>query len=202
MEVMSEANAPYMTLGRHLKYVREQSQQTLAEASGAVEIDEQSLARIEAGQERPSEDILLLLISHFSIDEHEALKLWELAEYEGEVPEQIRIDTEVGGSPKTTVMLLAFDMRVQYSDGVEIDHNKAGISMHFTQAAGQSKAVPVARIGMSHEQAEQVLTELQKTLQKVHHEQQPKALPEQTNTKTIKTDSKSDDQKSIEDTAL
>jgi transcriptional regulator with XRE-family HTH domain len=198
---MSEANAPYMTLGRHLRYVREQSQQSLAEVSGAVEIDEKSLSRIEAGAERPSEDILLLLISHFSIDEHEALKLWELAEYEGEVPEQIRLDNGANGSPKTTVMLLAFDMRVQYSDGIEIDHNKAGISMHFTQAAGQSKAVPVARIGMSHEQAEQVLRELQQTLQKVHHEKQPKALPEQSNNKTTHNES-SDDHKNIEDTAL
>ena len=34
---MSEQNAPFVTLGRHLKYVREQLQQSLAEVSGAVQ---------------------------------------------------------------------------------------------------------------------------------------------------------------------
>ena len=88
---MSE-RAPFITLGRHLKYVREQLHQSLAEVSGAVEIDEQSLERIEAGRERPSEDILLLLISHYGVENQQAVQLWELAEYDAAAPEQLRAD--------------------------------------------------------------------------------------------------------------
>ena len=69
---MSESPAPFMSLGNHLKYVREQARQSLAEVSGAVEIDEAYLQRIEAGVERPAEDILLLLISHFGVKDREA----------------------------------------------------------------------------------------------------------------------------------
>jgi len=47
--------------------LRENHRESAAEVSGAVEIDEKSLRRIEAGTERPSEDILLLLISHFAL---------------------------------------------------------------------------------------------------------------------------------------
>src|ERR1700683_4187621 len=89
-EGMKESNAPYITLGQHLKYVREQSRQSLLEVSGAVEIDEDRLERIEAGIERPAEDILLLLISHFGVADREAVQLWELADYDSEMPEQIK----------------------------------------------------------------------------------------------------------------
>ncbi len=66
---MSEPDIPFLPLGNHLKYVREQSRESLAEVSGAVEIDEQHLERIEAGLERPAEDILLLLINHFQVQD-------------------------------------------------------------------------------------------------------------------------------------
>lgn len=57
------------------------------EVSGAVEIDEKRLKRIEAGIERPAEDILLLLISHFGVADREAVQLWELADYDSDMPD-------------------------------------------------------------------------------------------------------------------
>ena len=45
---------PYQTLGKHLRYLREQHSESLAEVSGAVEIDEKLIERIEAGHERPA----------------------------------------------------------------------------------------------------------------------------------------------------
>ena len=114
---MSESNAPFTTLGKHLKYVRQQLDQSLAEVSGAVEIDENRMARIEAGEERPTEDILLLLISHFGMQEQQALQLWELADYGDELPDQIKPNVEQIVN-KSVVMLLAMDMRAIYSDGV------------------------------------------------------------------------------------
>jgi transcriptional regulator with XRE-family HTH domain len=172
---MSEQRAPFISLGNHLKYVREQARQSLAEVSGAVEIDETSLARIEAGEERPSEDILLLLISHFNVHDTEALQLWELADYGGDVPEQIRpeIDIPTNGKP---VVLLALDMRTQYSDGVDINVNTAGLTLNFTQAGVQSPT-PVARVGMSLEQAEAVMRAMHHALIQARYLKNPKQLP-------------------------
>src|SRR5665213_2489204 len=164
---MSECNAPYITLGSHLKYVREQSRQSLAEVSDAVEIDEQYLIRIEAGLERPSEDILMLLISHFGVQDREAVQLWELAEYDSDIPEGIRprLDHEaahLGGKPM--VMLLALDVRTMYSDGLEVTVNPAGVTMNFTQTVNKSQQAPVARVGMSHQQTREVIRALEQAL--------------------------------------
>lgn len=175
---MSSDNKPFVALGRHLKYVREQARQSLSEVSGAVEIDEQSLMRIEAGEERPAEDILLLLISHFGVADQEAVQLWELADYGSDLPEQIRLDGSLQSSGKPVVMLLALDMRTLYSDGIDIQSGTAGLTLSFTQISGrQATPTPVAKVGMSYEQAEHVLQELQKALLKVQYLRAPRALP-------------------------
>ena len=174
---MSEAHSPFTTLGKHLKYIREQSEQSLAEVSGAVEIEEQRLARIEAGEERPAEDILLLLISHFSVAERDALQLWELADYTGEVPEQLKPEIELPAGSKSVVMLLSPDTRTMYSDGAEIAVTPAGVTLNFTQDNAKGQAAPIARVGMSLEQAEQVLRSLQHAVMLAHHRRTPKPLP-------------------------
>ncbi len=167
-----------MTLGRHLKYVREQSKQSLAEVSGAVEIGADMLERIEAGSERPHEDILLLLISYFNIQDQEAVQLWELAGYEGDVPDTIRpadiAELPIGG--KGMVMLLALDMRTMYSDGLEIENTDAGLTLSFTQTT-QKQATPVARLGMSYDQAQSVINTLQQALLQRKYNHGPKRLP-------------------------
>lgn len=171
---MSE-RAPFITLGKHLKYVREQLHQSLAEVSGAVEIDEQALERIEAGEERPPEDILLLLISHYGVQEQQAVQLWELAEYDADAPEQIRPDVDLQSGK--VIMLLALDTRTMYSDGVDIEVTKAGLTLTFTQASGKSQTSPVARVGMSADQAEEVLRNLQLALLKTKYAHGRKLLP-------------------------
>jgi transcriptional regulator with XRE-family HTH domain len=178
---MSEANAPYKTLGSHLKYVREQSRQSLLEVSGAVEIEKERLERIEAGIERPAEDILLLLISHFNVADREAVQLWELADYDGDMPDQIKPESlEQHLNGKNVVMLVGFDTRTVYSDGLEVLSNQAGLTLNFTQAAGPSQSLPVARVGMSYEQAEQVLDGLQRALLKARYVGDRKLLPPNT----------------------
>ncbi len=165
-------------LGKHLKFVREQSKQSLAEVSGAVEIDETLLARIEAGEERPAEDVLLLLISHFGVQEHEAVQLWHSAQYESEIPDSIKGDHDIPSlSGKPVVMLLAADMRTLYSDGLDIVASATGLTFNFTQTNGPSQIAPVARVGMSIEQAERVLKTLQQVLLQTKYSQGPKLLP-------------------------
>jgi transcriptional regulator with XRE-family HTH domain len=170
-------NAPYQTLGKHLRYLREQSKQSMAEVSGAVEIDELILARIEAGLERPSEDILLLLISHFGMPNQEAIQLWELAGYDGDMPDQLRPSDEAQSATKNVVMLLAFDMRTVYTDAVDVNVTQSGLTMNFSQGSDQERLAPVARLGMSFEQAEQVLKSLQNALLKAKYMRGPKVLP-------------------------
>lgn len=176
---MSEAHdRPFITLGRHLRYVREQSQQSLSEVSGAVEIDEEQLQRIEAGLERPAEDILLLLISHFGVQDREAVQLWELAEYDSDIPDEIRPDApspQLNGKPM--IMLLAMDVRTMYSDGVEVTANPAGVTLHFTQTVNRSQVSSVARIGMSQHQAEQVIRTLEQALLRSKYLGEHKLLP-------------------------
>jgi transcriptional regulator with XRE-family HTH domain len=172
---MSESKAPYASLGSHLKYVREQAKQSLAEVSGAVEIEEGYLARIEAGIERPAEDILLLLISYFGVKDREAVQLWESAEYDSGIPDEIRADKDVDLAGKSMVMLLAMDTRTIYSDGLDIHLNPAGVTLSFTQS-GKSQAVPAAKVGMSYNQAEQVVKSLEKALLHAKYNQ-TKLLP-------------------------
>jgi hypothetical protein len=177
---MSEPKTPYKSLGEHLRFVREQSRQSLLEVSGAVEIDEQSLERIEAGVERPAEDILLLLISHFGVADREAVQLWEMADYDSDMPEQIRPDTESQLSSKNVVMLIGFDTRTVYSDGLEVVWGDAGATLNFTQAASGDQKLPVAKLGMSHEQVEQVIRTLQRAMLEAKYVGGTKLLPPST----------------------
>lgn len=165
---MSENKQPFVNLGNHLKYLREQSHQTVAEVSGAVEIDEKILLSIEAGNTRPDEEILLLLFNHFQIKDREAVQLWELADYDSEIPEQIRTDVDINGQ-KPMVMLIAPDGRTIYSDGVEIITNQAGVTINFTQMQSPNQAASVARVGMSTDQAHEVLQTLEKALLKAKY---------------------------------
>jgi transcriptional regulator with XRE-family HTH domain len=64
---------PFKNLGQRLKVIRQKLHESVAEVSGAVEIEEQHLQRIEQGEERPTEDILLLLINHFGMQDDDAI---------------------------------------------------------------------------------------------------------------------------------
>jgi transcriptional regulator with XRE-family HTH domain len=170
---------PYELLGNHLKQFREQKRESLLEASGAVEIDAELLERYENGQERPSEDILMLLINHFDVKDHEAVKAWESAGYESADHSGNLGRRQLDGLEKAAVLVLAMDARTIYSDGVLIDGNNSGLVMNFTQATGLNRRQQqtIARIGMSYEQAEQVLASLQQALLYGKQTGKPRRLP-------------------------
>jgi transcriptional regulator with XRE-family HTH domain len=159
---VSETNKPFTSLGNHLKYVREQAKQTVAEVSGAVEIDEHQLKRIEAGQERPSEDILLLLINYFGLQDREAVQLWEQAAYDSDMPEEVIGGHAANGKP--LVMLLAMDPRAIYSDGLDVITTPGGVTLNFTQSSDKSQPNTAAKVGMSLEQAQIVLKTLEQAI--------------------------------------
>ena len=157
-----KAHRTYKQLGRKLKELRSRANETLAEASGAVEIDVRDLAAIELGQARPSEEVLLLLISHFGAKDEDAVKLWEMAGYGmDKIPVAHLSSSEqaahesVGRSEK----------RILFTDVVDVVVNNYGVVMNFMQNSGsKSPPVPVARVGMSREHAKSVLKILQITL--------------------------------------
>jgi transcriptional regulator with XRE-family HTH domain len=151
--------SPFRTLGKHLKILRENQRKSLAEVSGAVEIDSEVLERIESGDERPSEDLLMLLVSYFDLQDHEAVKLWDSAGYAKGFKEQFHSLDDP--QTKIATILLAVDVRAMYSDGVVVTGNESGVIMSFLQRAEQEQPLPVARIGMSYTQAEEVLRVLE-----------------------------------------
>lgn len=162
---------PYKTLGSLLRRIREKKQESLAEVSGAVEIDAEQLTNIETGRQRPSEDILSLLISYFSIADQDADKLWDLAGYDRT---RFAGDAAVDGGQHQQVMVMPMDARVIYTDMVHVAANKYGVIMNFMQNMGlNGKPLAVARLGMSQEHALRLLELLQKALLP----SEPKLLP-------------------------
>ncbi|MEX0881549.1 MAG: helix-turn-helix transcriptional regulator [Candidatus Saccharimonadales bacterium] len=157
-----KAKGSYKQLGRKLKELRSRANETLAEASGAVEIDVRELATIELGQARPSEEVLLLLISHFGAKDEDAVKLWEMAGYGmDKIPvAHLSSSDQLGNEPGGKS-----EKRILFTDVVDVVVNNYGVVMNFMQGgAPNSTPTPVARVGMSREHAKSVLQILQVTL--------------------------------------
>lgn len=156
---------PYEGLGGKLKRMREKARESLAEVSGAVEIDVPTLTSIESGEERPQEEVLLLLISHFGVKEDEAMKLWEMAGYEQSATSAKSSVNDEHGNAQSSVMVMPLDARIVYTDMVHVMVNNYGVVINFMQGAGpDNKPLAVSRIGMSKDHAKSVLKVLQETL--------------------------------------
>ena len=161
--------------------MREQNKQSVAEVSGAVEIDERVLERIESGHERPAEEVLMLLISYFDMHEHEAVRLWELAGYEAgaggpKSRNEEALQDVLSGVAKSVVMVVQADARTHYVDVSNVQANRSGIVMQFGQQAAKGEQT-VAKVGMSLAQAEATLAQLQSAVLKARYQSSPKALP-------------------------
>lgn len=141
--------------------MRVSRKESLAEVSGAVEIEADVLNAIESGSQRPTEDVLALLISHFAVREDEAANLWKLAGYDNGADID---DIHVTGDMQQ-VAVMPMDLRIVYTDMVHVVANDYGLVMNFMQTAGAgNKPLAIARVGMSREHAKSVLEVLQKTL--------------------------------------
>lgn len=170
-----EKQLPYETLGSQLRRLRERSRESVAEVSGAVEIDETELSKIESGTDRPSEDILLLLISHFAVEDDKAAELWQLAGYDRQEEERERETAQNNRQPQTLMVMI--DPRVMYSDSVEVAANNKGVVLNFSQNAGQNgQSLTISRIGMSHEQAKMVMGVLHQALYDLENRRERKQL--------------------------
>jgi transcriptional regulator with XRE-family HTH domain len=159
---MSEQKeSPFRTLGRQLKALRNRANESIAEASGAVEIEAEKLASFELGQARPTEDVLLLLISHFGAKDDEAVRLWEMAGYGlDKIPVTHNANEEL-----IVPAAQSLEPRVLFTDIVDVTVNNYGVVMNFMQGGSpNAKPVSVARVGMSREHAKSVLEILRLTI--------------------------------------
>lgn len=167
---------PYLALGQKLKEARLRLKRTVAEASGAIEVNEDTLKKIEQGAKLPAEDTLEVLISYLEFKDEEASQIWSLAGYH-EHDYNPMFDL-----PQPITMVIPSDPRVVYTDMVHVMINDFGVVMNFMQgAAPGTQPLAVARIGMSKEHAKSVIEILQKSLQQSeqHSDQRgkPKMLP-------------------------
>jgi hypothetical protein len=160
---------PYKPLGRQLKELRSRVNESLAEASGAVEIDVRQLASYELGQDCPTEDVLLLLISHFGAKDDEAVRIWEMAGYGTEKIPASRMGS-VDLQPTTT----NDENRTMFTDVVDIMVNNYGVVMNFMQTGQGGTTHHVSRVGMSREHAKSILKILEHTLTQTEQNQSEK----------------------------
>jgi transcriptional regulator with XRE-family HTH domain len=151
---------PHQPLGSYLRKRRESIHESLAEVSGAVEIDEEMLSKIEQGLLLPTEDILLLLISHLSINEDEAVTVWEMAGYEHQKPQAEAGDQD----SKQMFMVIPFDNRILYTDEIQVTANQQGIVLNFMQS-GNNQPTTISRIGMSRDYAKTMIKILKHSLE-------------------------------------
>lgn len=178
---MKRGDKPYKQLGDELARIRKRIQESVAEVSGAVEINDDLLAAYEHGDSRPSEDILQLMITHFNLKDEESDKLWDLAGYEDKQPVH---DHDNGYTSQPAVMVMPLDARIVYSDTFQVSINQYGVVMNFLQNSGPNgQQVPVARIGMSLDHAKRISETLQQTIKTAGEFKQPKNLPSSTNDK-------------------
>ncbi|MBA3757420.1 helix-turn-helix transcriptional regulator [Candidatus Saccharibacteria bacterium] len=154
-------SSQFRPLGKRLKALRDLANETLAEASGAVEIDVKQLASYELGQAKPSEDVLLLLISHFGAKDDEAVRIWELAGYGTSRVPLAHMANDASDIPPSVIG----ESHVLFTDVVDVIVNNYGVVMNFMQSSAPHKPpATVARVGMSREHAKSVLQILQATL--------------------------------------
>lgn len=157
---------PFKELGEILAELRRQRNKTADEVAGAVEIDRERLLSYERGEAKPAEDILGLLISHFNLDESEADKVWQMANYrtDNSSPQ------DQGMMPQAAIMLLPLDARIIYSDSFQITANKKGVIINFMQSNGTKNPLPISKIGMSFEQAKEMYKILGKSIDSVDNQ--------------------------------
>jgi DNA-binding XRE family transcriptional regulator len=154
----------FKAFGKELKTIREKAQETIDDVCAAVEMDTQTVVDLELGKTQPSEDLVLMLISHFALGEMQAIKLWQLAGYSPAKTSMTGLSPDGKGIVQMA-FISAADARIIYTDMVHVSANQFGVVVNFLQGlGGNSQPLAVSRIGMSHAHAKSLIEVLQKTV--------------------------------------
>ncbi|MCA9347314.1 helix-turn-helix transcriptional regulator [Candidatus Saccharibacteria bacterium] len=161
--------APYNKFGQVLTSLRRKYHVSKKEFCSALEINEELLSDIENGNEKPSEEFVEQMISHFSLDDNLAENLWRLAGFsQTEKLEEIIAQT---------ALLPVNELKVPYTDMVHVTVNNYGVVLNFMQHSGpQNQPIVVSRLGMSKEHAKSVIEVLARTLATHNQQDQKKNL--------------------------
>ena len=148
---------PYQKFGQAITNLRRKFHVTKRDFCGALEINEDYLMKLETGEERPSEELVEQVISHFSLDGKIADNLWLLAGY----PPLDKLDDAMA----QVAFLPLSEAKISYTDMVHVTVNNYGVVLNFMQHGGpQNQPVVVSRLGMSKEHAHSVIEVLARTL--------------------------------------
>ncbi|MEM6997962.1 MAG: DUF3467 domain-containing protein [Patescibacteria group bacterium] len=184
---------PYESFGKELKKIREDAKKSLLDVSGAMELDPEQLRRIEIGEERPTEELIILLVSHFELEDSDALELWKLAGYD-----RPDIDKETTGSTAGTPVVIPInDARVVYTDMVNVSANNYGVVVNFMQGLGaNNQQMTISRVGMSVEHAVSLIKVLSETVEQVLEKktEEPKSITDKSQSSKSKESGKTDAQ--------
>ncbi len=167
----SSQKRPFRVFGEHLKSLRESAKESLIEVSCAVEIDEATLKSIESGNELPDEDILILLMNHFDVEDKDAVELWELAGYGKEDTKELNEDLL-----KQIMMVVPVENKVVYSDTSKVTAGKKGLVINFGIDTGDTSQ-SVAKVGMSLDQATELVEQITTSIENAKKPRVLKALP-------------------------
>lgn len=179
---MESINKPFLGLGSALRALREKNRKTPMEVSGAIEIAVDRLLAYEAGENRPSEDILLLLIQHFDLEDKDARNLWRLAGYKTSFDGEFIFDDEdvvdQDSQLTKTVAISSQDLRIVYTDMLQVTVNNYGVVVNFLQSSGiGNQPLAISRVGMSKEHARSVIDVLTKTLEQAEQKNVRTKIP-------------------------
>ena len=157
---MQGSELPQKRIGGYLKQRRERLNESLAEVSGAVEIDINELSEIESGNILPSEDILMLLLSHLDVEETAARKVLKLAGYDALQPDEVNGDEQL----KQQMFVLMPGFQIQLADKVQVQKANSSVILNFYQPSITNTDMPIARVGLTKKQAKALISQLQAEL--------------------------------------
>ena len=157
---------------------------TLTDVSGALELSVAQLSAIEKGEKRPHEELVLLLASYFKLPKTQTQQLLYLAGYQSKNRAKTKAKKadfkafleEVLGKhiADSRHFLIAFSEQVQekaiYTNETAVNVSQNGVIIKFSQSTFVDKgsiSMPVAKVGMSLEHAQQLNKILTKALRKV-----------------------------------
>jgi len=138
-------------VGEFLKNQREIKNQTLAEVSGAVEIDVEQLRMIEEGRFLPEEETLVTLISFLKISDEDAKDIFEKAGYLSEDEETF---DKVNTQPTAPVL---------YADSIKVIKSNDGVVIDFFQPSTDG-GVTTFRFGINDNLTKELTKQLMQTL--------------------------------------
>lgn len=157
---MQRGKRPYARFGQRLSEIRNELNESVYEVSGAVEVETETIEKFEKGESRPSEDLLMLLISHFDVKDEEADELFKLAGYD--------MNDTFSEDPQALqpIVVMQIDSRILYSEKTTVEANENGVVLNFLQNGMNGQLLPISRIGMSHSQANQLIENLKSSLER------------------------------------